>query len=120
MKLFCTLAAASALILPFPVAADTLEELDVLAETAVNEEAGILLAQEQASRGEFLEAIGTLERVLALHPKSQSARLLHAVYLCRIDDQPGGAAELKKLKKKQFPEDLWAQAQSICTVPEGN
>lgn len=118
MKTLFKLAAAAALVTAMPVVAETLEELDVLAETAANEEAGILLAQEQASRGEFLEAIGTLERVLALHPKSQSARLLHAVYLCRIDDQPGGAAELKKLKKKQFPEDLWAQAQSICTMAE--
>ncbi|MXO56804.1 hypothetical protein [Pontixanthobacter gangjinensis] len=96
--------------------AEAFADLEAMAEVAVDEEAGILFAQEQASRGEILQAIATLERVLALHPKSQSARLLHAVYLCQIDDQAGGAVELGKLKKKNFPEDLWAQAMSVCPL----
>ncbi len=102
-----------------PASAETLEELDAMAEVAVNEESGIRFAQQQAQRGEFLEAIATLERVLALHPKSQSARLLHAVYLCRIDDRPGGVAELDKLKRKNFSDELWSQATAICSGTGG-
>ncbi|WP_209347819.1 hypothetical protein [Pontixanthobacter sp. CEM42] len=110
------LAAIGMAVIAAPISAETLEELDALAEITQDEEAGISLAQEQAGRGEFLEAIGTLERVLANHPKSQPARLLHAVYLCQIDDQIGGAAELAKLKKKHFLEETWQRATTICTL----
>lgn len=99
---------------------DILAELDQLAETAADEASGLLLAQEQAKAGEFLQALGTVERVLALHPKSQSGRLLHAVYLCQIDDLPGGEAEMDKLKKKNFPEELWGQAQALCKLNTGD
>ncbi|MEO9600915.1 hypothetical protein [Parasphingorhabdus sp.] len=100
------------------VYAQNLEELDTMAEVAVDEQKGILFAQEQATRGEFLEAIGTLERVLALHPKSDPARLLHAAYLCSIDDQLGGAVEIGKLKEKSFTEQLWADVMKICPLAE--
>jgi tetratricopeptide (TPR) repeat protein len=100
------------------VYAETLEELDVMAEAAVDEQKGIQYAQAQSSRGEYLEAVATLERVLALHPKSNSARLLHAVYLCQIDDQLGGALEISKLKKKKFSDELWAEALKICPLAE--
>ena len=98
------------------VHAETLPELDAMAEVAVDEEQGIAFAQEQSGRGEFLEAIATLERVLALHPKSQAARLLHAVHLCKIDDQLGGAVELGKLKQKSFAPELWADALKLCPL----
>lgn len=101
------------------VTIDPFVELDQLANASAEEESGLLLAQEQAQRGEFLEALGTIERVLALHPKSDSARILHAVYLCRIDDLPGGEAELGKLKEKRFSEELWAQTQKICKLNSG-
>lgn len=123
MKYFCRriapvlLASSAALVIPAPdtARAETLEELDAMAEITQDEAAGIQFAQGQADRGEFLEAIGTLERVLANHPKSQAARLLHAVLLCRIDDQTGGAVELAKLKQKDFPDETWTQAKAICT-----
>ncbi|MDN3645211.1 hypothetical protein QWY75_03195 [Pontixanthobacter aestiaquae] len=115
-RLVLPLAVIGCAVIATPITAETLEELDALAEITQDEAAGIKLAQEQAGRGEFLEAIGTLERVLANHPKSQSARLLHAVYLCRIDDQAGGAAEVAKLKRKHFPEETWQQATTICTL----
>lgn len=99
---------------------DILAELDQLAEAAADEASGLLLAQEQAKAGEFLQALSTVERVLALHPKSQSGRLLHAVYLCQIDDLPGGAAEMNKLKEKNFPEELWGQAQTLCKLDAGD
>jgi len=100
------------------VYAETLPELDAMAEVAVDEAKGIAFAQEQSARGEFLEAIATLERVLALHPKSDSARLLHAVNLCKIDDQMGGAVELGKLKQKNFAPELWADVMKLCPLAD--
>lgn len=98
--------------------AETLEELDIMADVAVDEQKGIQYAQDQLSRDEYLEAIATLERVLALHPNSDSARLLHAVYLCQIDDQQGGAVEIGKLKKKNYSEALWADTVKLCPLAD--
>ncbi|MEP3915866.1 MAG: hypothetical protein ABJM34_11175 [Parasphingorhabdus sp.] len=98
------------------VSAETIPELDIMAEAAVDEQTGIKFAQDQSARGEFLEALATLERVLALHPKSNTARLLHAVNLCRIDDQMGGAVELGKLKAQDFPQELWTEVMKICPL----
>src|SRR5688572_6817175 len=52
-----------------PLSAETLEELDALSDLSADESAGITAAREQAGRGEYLEALATLERVLAAHPK---------------------------------------------------
>ena len=100
------------------VFAETLPELDAMAEVAVDEQKGISFAQEQSERGEFLEAIATLERVLALHPKSDTARLLHAVYLCQIDDQLGGAVEIGKLKAKNYTDELWSDVLKLCPLAD--
>jgi len=97
-----------------PSSAETLEELDALSDVAVDEAAGIAAAQEQAGRGAYLEALATLERVLAVHPKSAEARLIHAQYLCAIDDKRGGLVELGKLKKKQVGERRLAEARAMC------
>ena len=113
--------AAALFIVAQPVTAvhaETLPELDVMAEVALDEEKGIAFAQDQSARGEFLEAIATLERVLALHPKSDSARLLHAVNLCKIDDQLGGAVEIGKLKQKNFAPELWAEVLTLCPLAD--
>jgi len=113
--------AAALFIVAQPVTAvhaETLPELDAMAEIAVEEEKGIAFAQQQSERGEYLEAIATLERVLALHPKSDSARLLHAVNLCKIDDQLGGAVELGKLKQKNFAPELWADVIKLCPLAD--
>ena len=113
--------AAALFIVAQPVTAvhaETLPELDAMAEVAVDEEKGIAFAQEQSARGEYLEAIATLERVLALHPKSDSARLLHAVNLCKIDDQLGGAVELGKLKQKNFAPELWVDVMKLCPLAD--
>src|SRR5688572_21194691 len=85
-----------------PSSAETLEELDALSDLSANEEAGIAAASEQAGRGEYLEALATLERVLAVHPKSRAARLIHAIYLCRVDDRRGGLVEIDRLKEKHY------------------
>jgi Tfp pilus assembly protein PilF len=97
-----------------PSSAETPEELDRLSDLSADEEAGINAATEQAERGEYLEALATLERVLAVHPKSRAARLIHAVYLCRIDDRRGGLVELDRLKEKHYEREQLAEARAIC------
>ena len=97
-----------------PLCAETLEELDALSDLSVDEAAGIAAAKELAESGGYLEALATLERVLAVHPLSHEARLIHAVYLCRIDDKRGGLVELDKLKKKYYGGDLLSEARAMC------
>lgn len=105
--------AGAALSCP-PLGAETLEELDALSDLSLDEAGGIAAAKAQAERGEYLEALATLERVLAVHPKSHEARLIHAVYLCQIDDRRGGLVELDKLKAKQVGRELMAEARARC------
>ena len=97
-----------------PVAAETLEELDALSDSSADEAMGIAMAKQQADRGEYLEALATLERVLAVHPKSASARLIHALYLCKVDDKRGGLVEIDKLKKKEYGKELLAESRALC------
>lgn len=108
---------ATAAISAPPARAETPEELDVLSDRAVNEQAGIALAQEQAARGEWLEAVATLERVLAANPKSSTALFLHASYLCRVDDRLGGTVELGKLRKKDHAKQDLDALRVQCAVP---
>lgn len=97
-----------------PALADTLEELDALSDSSVDEAAGITLARDQAARGEYLEALATLERVMAVHPKSREARLIHAIFLCRVDDQQGGLVEIGQLKEKHYGKEVLKQARDAC------
>ncbi len=97
-----------------PALAQTLEELDALSDASVDEATGIAAARAQADNGQYLEALATLERVLALFPKSAEARLIHAIYLCDIDDKQGGLVEIDKFKKKEFGEDLIEDARTRC------
>ena len=96
------------------LSAESLEELDALSDLSADEGAGIAAAREQAGRGEYLEALATLERVLAVHPKSRDARLIHAVYLCEIDDKRGGLVEIDRLKEKHYGRQLLAEARARC------
>jgi len=97
-----------------PLSAETLEELDALSDVSADEAAGIAAARAQAARGEWLEALATLERVLAVHPESRDARLIHAVYLCQVDDKRGGLVEIDKLKEKHYGEGLLDEARAMC------
>lgn len=99
---------------PLPALAETIEELSLLADRATGEQTGIKLAQEQAAAGDLLDALSTLERVLASNPQSTYARLLHAIYLCRIDDRMGGQVEIGKFAKKTFPKQDLATARAQC------
>ena len=97
-----------------PLGAETLEELDAMSDASTDEAAGIAAAREQAARGEYLEALATLERVLAVHPRSRDARLIHAIYLCEIDDRRGGLVEIDKLKEGHYGKPLLAEARAMC------
>ena len=103
-----------------PSAAATLAELEAMSDLSQDEQTGIAAAQAQQARGEWLEALGTLERVLADNPKSAAARLLHALYLCKVDDRTGGQVELSKLRAKDFADGIFDQVQAECArAPEG-
>jgi hypothetical protein len=105
---------------PLPARAETPEQLDVLIDASQDEAGGTALAQQQAARGEYLEALATLERVLAMNPKSQGSRLLHALYLCEVDDKQGGRMELSQLRPRDLArrrrdgEAILANAQARC------
>lgn len=106
------------LALTTPAVADTLEQLDIHSDASAQEESGILFARSQASRGEWLEAIGTLERVLAIAPKSHEAKRLQALYLCTVDDRLGGAVILAQLKPKNYPDGALDEVFAMCKEPE--
>ncbi|WP_427969667.1 hypothetical protein [Altererythrobacter sp.] len=108
----------AALALAHPAPAQSFEELDLLSDASVDEEAGIIFARSQAARGEWLEAIGTLERVLAVHPKSNEAKRLQGMYLCTVDDRLGGAVILAQLKKKKFAKGVLEEARATCKEPD--
>lgn len=115
--LFCGGLLCSAAMLA-PVNAQSLEELDALSDSTADEEVGIQAARDQADRGEYLEALATLERVLAQNPKSREAALIHAIYLCRIDDRRGGLVEIDKLKEKHYGKELLNEARAMCNQKE--
>jgi hypothetical protein len=94
--------------------AESFEELDKLSDRSADEASGISAAQEQADSGAYLEALATLERVLAAHPKSLQARLIHALYLCQVDDRRGGLVEISKLDEKRFGAKLLSEARARC------
>lgn len=112
----CSICGGLLAIIALPTAsmAQDFTEIDALSDIATNEQAGITEASEQAAKGDLLEALATLERVLAVHPKSQGARLLHAVYLCDIDDKQGGIVALNQLKTKEIGEEALSAAYTRC------
>lgn len=105
------------LALATPVAAQSLAELDRLSDMTAQEDTGVAAAQEQAERGAYLEALSTLERVMAVYPRSVAARLLHAIYLCRIDDRQGGLVEIDQMDEDLFGAANIADARNRCSRP---
>ena len=102
-----------------PASAETVEKLDWLSQMAGQPALGLQLASDQAGRGELLEALGTLERLLATHPEAQEAQLRHANLLCRVDDREGAAAEFSRLKERDFRKQAWTEAKAPCTSSGG-
>lgn len=104
-----------ALALPgAPASAETLDQLDALSDVAADEAGGIAFARAQADRGEYLEALSTLERVLASFPTSHTALLDHAATLCMVDDLQGGRVELQLLRERDYDARELSDARAIC------
>ena len=106
----------AALMLPQPAVAQSLEELDRLVQASVKPADGLALARSQASSGALLDALATLDRVLAVEPKHKQARLLHATLLCRIDDRDGAAVEFSRLRSKDYKKAEWNAALAPCAT----
>jgi len=105
---------AATSLLAVPVGAQALDELDAISDRSVDEQAALTDARALAETGDLLEAIGALERMLAENPKSREGRLLHALYLCKVDDRRGGLVEIGKLKDKDFGKKLLKEARAMC------
>lgn len=110
---------AAALVCAGAAGAQTLEDLDRLAQSSAKPKDGLILAQTQAGAGEWLEALATLERVLAIDPKNKQARLMHASLLCRVDDLDGARVEFARLKSSAYKKPEWAAAMAPCAPLEG-
>ena len=110
----CTGLAALAALAATPVRADSPERLSWLSTMTDRAEWGVQLAREQLSRNELLEALSTLERVLANHPNEKDAHLLHAGLLCRAGDPEGAAMEFGRLRQRDFDPAAWAEANARC------
>ena len=106
----------TSLSLPQPVFAQTIDDLDRLVLASVKPAEGLALARSQASSGALLDALATLDRVLAVEPKHKQARLLHASLLCRIDDRDGAAVEFSRLKSKDYKKVDWNAALAPCAA----
>lgn len=102
------------LLFSAPIQAQSFEEIDRLSDISAEEETGIAAAREQAERGQLLEALATLERVMAVHPRSANARILHAYYLCAIDDQQGGMVEIDNMDEDDFGEENIEELRRRC------
>jgi len=102
-----------------PASSQTLEQLDALSDETANEQTGMALARTQTERGQLLEALATIERVLTLFPRSAEARFNHAMLLCRVGDPQGGLIEFDRLKNKDYPSGALKQAIADCRLAAG-
>ncbi len=104
----------ASLVLPQCASAQSLEDLDRLVQSSIKPADGLVLARSQAAAGELLDALATLDRVLAVDPKHKQGKLLHASLLCRIDDRGGAAAEFARLRAKDYKKTEWSAALVPC------
>ena len=106
----------ASLVMPQCASAQSLEDLDRLVQNSAKPADGLALARSQAGAGDLLDALATLERVLAADPKDKQVRLLHASLLCRIDDPDGAAAEFARLRAKDYKKAEWSAALVPCNA----
>lgn len=97
-----------------PVVAQSFEDIDAMSDQTVDEASGIAAALQQTARGDLLEALATLERVLALHPDSNEARFNHAMLLCWVDDPQGAEVEFERLDEDDYAPGELQQARDNC------
>ncbi len=114
-----TASAFALLMAALPASAETVEELDRIVDASAKPAEGLAMAQGQAASGSLLEAIATLDRVLANDPKHKPARLLRASLLCRVDDRGGAAVAFARLKEKDYRKADWAAALEPCKGKTG-
>lgn len=113
------LTCAGAMLAAAPAAAQSLEELDMLVQASSKPKEGLALARSQVSAAAWLDALATLDRVLAVDPKHKQARLLHASILCRLDDADGAKVEFARLKSSAYKKAEWADAVAPCNALKG-
>ncbi len=90
------------------------DDLDALAAASQQVDSGMALARSQIAASDLPGAIGTLERVLLVHPEIVPPRLLYASLLCRLDDRQGAELELGLLAGKPIADSDWAGVQAAC------
>lgn len=108
------LAACMIAALPQAASAQSLDELDRLVMASSKPAGGLALARSQMAAGAWLDALATLERVLAADPKHKQVRLAHAEILCRIDDLEGASVEFARLKSRDYKKAEWSAATAPC------
>ena len=97
---------------PVTAQIDPLSELDSLSLASADPGRGLALARQQVARGDFIGAVATTERIIALHPDSDDALLVHASLLCRLDDPDGARAEIAELRGARGGD--WAPVVAAC------
>jgi len=97
-----------------PAMAQSVEELDRLVRASEKRDDGEELVRSQIAAGSLLEALATLDRMLAEKPKNKQARLLRASTLCQLDDRVGASVEFARLKEKAYSKTQWAAAMAPC------
>lgn len=113
--LFSLIAAGAACVVsPAFAQSDPVADLDALVDGVSSPASGVALARSEISAGELTIAVATLERVLMAFPRADAALLLHASLLCRLDDRPGGRAEVAALRNASFPESAWGEVTAAC------
>ena len=107
---------ASMVVLPSPVRADEISDLDQLSRATDDAKAGLALAREQIGSGDLSGAMATVERLMINHPDTNEAELLHASLLCRLDDRVGASSEFASLRKRNLLDQAWQDANAPCAV----
>jgi Flp pilus assembly protein TadD len=107
---------ACTMLVAAPAWAQTLEELDTLVQSSAKPKDGLALARSQAGAAAWLDALATLDRVLAAEPKHKQARLLRASILCRLDDPDGARFEFSRIKSGDYKKAEWAAAIAPCNA----
>jgi hypothetical protein len=97
-----------------PSASHAQDDADTLVTAAQQVDTGMALAQRQIGARDLLGAMGTLERVLFVHPEAVRPRLLYASLLCRVDDTEGANVELSLLGGQQIADADWAVVTAAC------
>jgi hypothetical protein len=102
------------MILSQSASADAISDLEALSLKTDSLERGLLFAREQTERGQLLDALSAIERVLLNFPDSDEAKLQHASLLCRLDDRSGSLVEFDALRGHNFDPTVWSEATKPC------